>query len=104
MHPSVAQAVMEEEGGTAFGQQTLKRAILQASVSQGENQEIPRVGLRLAVFLKGDHPVIYGDYLTNFHHYRIAMVNVHLVFESIEIFGKLWKSSSILAVPLASGR
>jgi hypothetical protein len=56
------------------------------------------------VFLKGDHPVIYGDYLTNFHHYRIAMVNVHLVFESMEIFGKLWKSSSILAVPLASGR
>jgi hypothetical protein len=42
MHPSVAQAVMEEERGTAFGQKTLKRAILQASVSQGENQEIPK--------------------------------------------------------------
>lgn len=29
--PNPIQAVMEEEGGTAFGQQTLKRAILQAS-------------------------------------------------------------------------
>ena len=57
MHPSVAQAVMEEEGGTAFGQQTLKRAILQASVSLGESGDSQELVFDSLCFC-GDHPLI----------------------------------------------
>lgn len=92
MHPSVAQAVMEEEGGTAFGQQTLKRAILQASVSLGESGDSQELVFDSLCFC-GDHPLItmaiIYDYLTNFHRYRIANGECSSMFI---LFLNPWKS------------